>query len=75
MNSREEGKRRRNYLTKSEKLSRVTRAMRELGRIGAQARAEALTPERRREIAIKASKAAAEARRKKAAERKKVARE
>ena len=50
------------YRTKSEKTRRVTQAMRELGRIGAQARAEALTPERRREIAIKASKAAAKKR-------------
>jgi hypothetical protein len=34
----------------------------EMGRIGGEARAKALTPERRREIAIKANRAAAKAR-------------
>lgn len=58
------------YQTKAVKTARVTRAMRELGKIGAKARAEKLSPERRREIAIKASRAAAEARTKRAAERK-----
>jgi hypothetical protein len=42
----------------------------ELGRIGGQTRAKNLTAEERRRIAIKASKAAAKARRRKAKERK-----
>jgi hypothetical protein len=58
------------YRTKAVKTAEVTRAMRELGKIGARARSEKLSPERRQEIAIKASKAAAAARTKKAAERK-----
>jgi len=44
--------------------------MSELAKVGAKARAQKLSPERRREIAIKASKAAAAARTKRAAERK-----
>jgi hypothetical protein len=46
------------------------KAMSKLGKIGALARQRALSPERRREIAIKASKAAAKARTRKAKERK-----
>jgi hypothetical protein len=42
----------------------------ELGRIGGQTRAKNLTAEKRRRIAIKASKAAARARTRKAKERK-----
>jgi len=41
----------------------------EMGRRGGKARAKALSAKRRKEIAIKASKAAAKARRKKAASR------
>jgi hypothetical protein len=44
----------------------------ELGRIGGQTRAKNLTAEERRRIAIKASKAAARARTRKATERKAV---
>jgi len=43
----------------------------EMGRRGGLARAKKLSPEQRKEIATKASKAAAKARSKKAAERKK----
>jgi hypothetical protein len=53
---------------------RLTEAQRkaaaELGRIGGQTRAKKLTPEERRAIATKASKAAAKARTRKAKERK-----
>lgn len=59
------------YMTKARKTRQVSEAMTELGRIGAKARAEKLSPERRREIAIKASKAAAAARSRKAIERQK----
>ena len=61
------------YQTKAVKTALLGRAMSELAKIGAKARAEKLSPERRREIAIKASRAAAEARTKKAAERKRQA--
>jgi hypothetical protein len=44
---------------------------RRIARLGGIARAKKLSPERRKEIATKASKAAAKVRRKKAAERKK----
>jgi hypothetical protein len=44
----------------------------ELGRIGGKTRATNLTPEQRRRIAIKASKAAAKARTRKAKERKAI---
>ena len=57
------------YMTKSRKIRRVSEAMSALGRIGGQARAEKLSQEERRASAIKASKAAAEARTKKANER------
>jgi hypothetical protein len=57
------------YMTKSRKIRRVSEAMSALGRIGGQARAEKLSSEERRASAIKASKAAAEARTKKANER------
>jgi hypothetical protein len=47
---------------------RITKAQKQysqvIGRLGGKTRAENLTPEQRRAIAIKASKAAAEARRK-----------
>ena len=49
--------------------SGTKKKMRELGRIGGQTRAAKLSPERRREIAVKASKAAAKARTQKAKER------
>jgi len=53
---------------------RLTKALKkmtaELGRIGGETRARLLTPERRREIAIKAGKAAARARTAKKKERK-----
>jgi hypothetical protein len=58
------------YQTKALKKVLVSRAMSELAKVGAKARNEALSPERRREIAVKASQAAAAARTKKAAERK-----
>jgi hypothetical protein len=48
--------------------------LRELGRLGGNARAESMTPEERRASAIKASKAAAEVRTRKAAERQKSGR-
>lgn len=48
------------HMTKAEK-----EAMRKLGQRGGLVRAAKLTPEQRRQSAIKASKAAAEARRKK----------
>ena len=52
---------------------RFTKALKkmtaELGRIGGETRARLLTPERRREIAIKAGKAAARARKRRAKER------
>jgi len=54
------------YLTKAIRTKVVAEHMRELAR----KRAATLTPEQRRTIAVKASKAAAAARRKKAAERK-----
>ena len=66
-------KRPKRYQTKAAKAALVSRAMSELAKIGARARAEKLSPERRREIAIKASRAAAEARTKIAAERKRQA--
>jgi hypothetical protein len=54
-------------------VPRITKAQRRysqaLGRLGAKIRAQNLTPEQRRAIAIKASKAGVEARRRKAAER------
>ena len=46
----------------------------ELGRIGGQTRARKLTPERRHDIAMKAAKAAAEARREKSERKRKLAR-
>jgi hypothetical protein len=49
----------------------LRRAMKEIGSRGGKARAKALTPEERSEIATKASKAAAKARNLKAKERKK----
>lgn len=48
----------------------ISKVMSEMGRRGGQARAKALTAKQRRESAIKASKAAAKARIKKAQERK-----
>jgi hypothetical protein len=60
------------YLTKAVRMKRRTEAARELGRIGGAARAAKLTPEKRRAIAMKASKAAAKARTRKAKERKAV---
>jgi hypothetical protein len=52
---------------------RITKALKkataELGRIGGEARAKLLTPARRREIAIKANRAASRARVRKAQER------
>jgi hypothetical protein len=66
-------KRPKRYQTKATKVALVSRAMSELAKVGAKARAEKLSPERRREIAINASKAAAAARTKKAAERKRQA--
>jgi hypothetical protein len=55
------------------KKSPLSEYLSELGRKGGNARMKTMTAEQRREIAIKASKAAAKARRKKAAERKKSA--
>ncbi|PSH03359.1 MAG: hypothetical protein CXZ00_12405 [Acidobacteria bacterium] len=63
-------KRPKRYQTKQRKEAALSRAMSELAKVGAKARAQKLSPERRREIAIKASKAAAAARTKRAAERK-----
>lgn len=48
----------------------ISKVMAQMGRRGGQARAKALTPKQRREGAIKASKAAAKARTRKAKERK-----
>jgi len=48
----------------------VTKVLAEIGRRGGQARAKVLTAKQRREIATKASKAAAKARTRKAKERK-----
>ena len=59
-------KRPKTYKTKAVKARLASEAATEFGRLGGEARAEKLSPERRREIALKASKAAAEARRKKA---------
>jgi len=56
-------------MTKSRKIRRVSEAMSALGRIGGHARAEKMSAEERRASAIKASKAAAQARTEKAAER------
>ena len=50
----------------------ISKVMTEMGRRGGKARAKALTAKQRRESAIKASKAAAEARKRKARERKKA---
>jgi len=55
------------YLTKSVKTKVIAEHMRELAR----KRAATLTPEQRKAIATKASRAAAEARRRKAAQRRK----
>jgi hypothetical protein len=44
----------------------ISQILSEIGRRGGKARAKALTPERRKEIATKASKAAAKARTRKA---------
>jgi hypothetical protein len=49
----------------------VYKVLAEMGRRGGLARAKKLSPERRKQIATKASKAAAEARTKKARKRKK----
>ena len=56
----------RKYMTKTRKARLTSEALSVLGRIGGRARAEKLTPEERKRIAIKASKAAAVARTKKA---------
>jgi hypothetical protein len=61
----------RKYLTKSRKIKLTSDAMSALGSIGGKARAAKLSPEDRRKIAVKASKAAAKARTAKAAERRK----
>jgi hypothetical protein len=55
------------------KKSPLSKYLAELGRKGGKARMKTMTAEQRREIAMKASKAAAKARSKKAAERKKKA--
>ena len=47
----------------------ISKVMSEMGRRGGEARAKALTPKERRDSAIKASKAAAQARIRKAQER------
>jgi hypothetical protein len=52
--------------------SPVLKFLKEIGGRGGQARAKALSAKRRKEIATKASKAAAEARKRKARERKKA---
>jgi len=57
------------YLTKSRKIKLTSDAMSALGSIGGKARAAKLSPEDRRKIAVKASKAAAKARAEKVAER------
>jgi hypothetical protein len=53
-------------MTKSRKTALISQAMRLAGSIGGKARAAKMTPEERHASALKASKAAAEARRKKA---------
>jgi hypothetical protein len=60
------GKRPKKYLTKSRRIRLISEAMSFAGSIGGKARAEKLSPEERRAIAIKASKAAAKARTRKA---------
>lgn len=57
------------YLTKSRKIKLTSDAMSALGSVGGKARAAKLSPEDRRMIAVKASRAAAKARTKKANER------
>ena len=54
------------------KKSPLSKYLSELGRKGGKARLKTMTAEQRREIATKASKAAAEARKRKAKERKKA---
>jgi hypothetical protein len=63
-------KRPRRYLTRALRAQIVAEAAREFGHIGGLRRTAVLTPEERRRIATKASKAAARARTKKAADRK-----
>jgi hypothetical protein len=53
----------------------IAKVMAAMGKRGGRARAKAMTPEQRRESAIKASKAAAKARTRKAKERKAKKRE
>jgi hypothetical protein len=62
-------KRPKKYLTKSRKIKLTSDAMSALGWVGGKARAAKLSPEERRAIAEKASKAAAAARTKRANER------
>ena len=57
------------YMTKARKTRLVSEALSALGRIGGKARAERMSPEERRASALKASKAAAAARTRKAKER------
>jgi len=66
MAARKSSKRPRKYLTKNVKQRITSRALTILGRIGGRARAENLTADERRAIAIKASRAAAKARSEKA---------
>jgi hypothetical protein len=60
------GRRPKTYRTKARKVRLASEAAAEFGRLGGNARAAKMTPEDRRVSALKASKAAAEARRKKA---------
>jgi hypothetical protein len=70
MAARKSSKRPHKYWTKNRKAGRTSRALTILGRIGGKARAEKLTSEERLAIAIKASRAAAKARTRKAKARK-----
>jgi hypothetical protein len=63
-------KRPKRYVTKALKAKIMAEAAREFGLIGGLRRTAVLTPEERRRIATKASKAAAKARSRRAAERK-----
>lgn len=57
------------YLTKARRTRVISVAMAGLGKVGGKVRAERLSPERRREIATKASRAAAQVRSQEARDR------
>jgi hypothetical protein len=73
MSKAQKSKRPTRYFTKARKTRAVSEAMTEIGRLGGKARAEKLTPDQRRKIAIRASDAAAAARSRKAQDRRAAA--